>query len=231
MPVLDFEAVAGKGVIGSVGGKKVALGNKNLMELAKAPIPTSLEVAVTDEQMQGKTVSYIAIDGVVEGYLTITDAIKESSKTAIQSLIAKGIEVYMLTGDNQNTAKAVAKQLNLSNFKAECLPEDKLNEIKKLQAEGKIVAMAGDGINDAPALAQADIGIERTTDTVGPGQKDFGEIDRIERARCDPCGQIGDRGEGKLGHAVPSLCRQGPQMEIVHCAGHDRQRLPVPGTG
>ena len=99
------------------------------------------------------------------GFVCITDAIKTSSISAIKELVNQGVEVIMMTGDNENTAKAVADQLGLSSFKAGCLPEDKLNEIKKLQAQGKIVAMAGDGINDAPALAQADIGIAMGTGT------------------------------------------------------------------
>ena len=101
----------------------------------------------------------------LEGFLVISDAIKSSSKDAIQKLLDDGVEVIMLTGDNHNTAKAVAVDLNLTHFKAECLPQDKMEEIKKLQAQGKIVAMAGDGINDAPALAQADIGIAMGTGT------------------------------------------------------------------
>lgn len=99
------------------------------------------------------------------GYVTITDAIKENSVKAIKDLIDQGVEVIMMTGDNSNTAKAVADHLHLSSFKADCLPEDKLKEIQRLQAEGKIVAMAGDGINDAPALAQANIGIAMGTGT------------------------------------------------------------------
>jgi P-type Cu+ transporter len=110
-------------------------------------------------------VSYIAIDGMAVGFVSITDAIKTTSKAAIQELMKQGVEVIMLTGDNENTAKAVADELNLTSFKASCLPEDKLKEIKRLQAAGKIVAMAGDGINDAPALAQADIGIAMGTGT------------------------------------------------------------------
>jgi Cu2+-exporting ATPase len=102
-------------------------------------------------------VSYIS-DNQVLGYVTITDAIKSTSVAAIKELMNQGIEVIMLTGDNENTAKAV-DELHLTSFIAGCLPEDKLKEIKRLQDQGKIVAMAGDGINDAPALAQADIGI------------------------------------------------------------------------
>ncbi len=163
--VKDFEAVAGKGVTGTVTNKKVALGNKKLMEQVKATISDDLEYKIIAEQKLGKTVSYIAVDGVAVGFVSITDAIKISSKDAIKELMRQGVEVIMLTGDNVNTAKAVADELNLASYKAGCLPEDKLNEIKRLQSEGKIVAMAGDGINDAPALAQADIGIAMGTGT------------------------------------------------------------------
>ncbi|WP_395074987.1 heavy metal translocating P-type ATPase [Flavobacterium sp.] len=163
--VKDFEAVAGKGVIGTVTNKKVALGNKKLMEQVKATVSDDLENKISAEQKLGKTVSYISIDGVAVGFVSISDAIKTSSKEAIKELMRQGVEVIMLTGDNENTAKAVADELNLASFKAGCLPEDKLNEIKKLQAQGKIIAMAGDGINDAPALAQADIGIAMGTGT------------------------------------------------------------------
>ncbi|WP_310555076.1 heavy metal translocating P-type ATPase [Flavobacterium sp.] len=163
--VKDFEAVAGKGVTGTVTNKKVALGNKKLMEQVKATVSDDLENKIIAEQKLGKTVSYIAIDGVVVGFVSIFDAIKESSAAAIKELMSQGVEVIMLTGDNENTAKAVADELGLASYKAGCLPEDKLKEIKKLQAEGKIVAMAGDGINDAPALAQANIGIAMGTGT------------------------------------------------------------------
>jgi P-type Cu+ transporter len=163
--VKDFEAVAGKGVTGTVTNKKVAFGNKKLMEQVKASISDDLENKIIAEQKLGKTVSYIAFDGVAVGFVSITDAIKTSSKETIKELMRQGVEVIMLTGDNINTAKAVADELGLSSFKAGCLPEDKLNEIKRLQSEVKIVAMAGDGINDAPALAQADIGIAMGTGT------------------------------------------------------------------
>ena len=163
--VKDFEAIAGKGVIGTVINKKVALGNKKLMEQVKISVSDDLENQIITEQKLGKTVSYIAIDGMAVGFVSITDAIKKSSAAAIKELMRQGVEVIMLTGDNVNTAKAVADELNLSSYKASCLPEDKLNEIKRLQSEGKIVAMAGDGINDAPALAQADIGIAMGTGT------------------------------------------------------------------
>jgi Cu2+-exporting ATPase len=161
----DFEAIAGKGVVGSVGNKKVALGNAKLLEQLSINIPEDLSIKVKNEQEQGKTVSYITIDSNPVGYVTIFDAIKITSKQAIQELQHLGVDVIMLTGDNTNTAKAVAEHLKLKHFKAECLPEDKLNEIKRLQEQGKVVAMAGDGINDAPALAQSDVGIAMGTGT------------------------------------------------------------------
>ncbi|MCO4814750.1 MAG: copper-translocating P-type ATPase [Flavobacteriales bacterium] len=163
--VNDFEAVIGKGVLGTVAGKKTALGNKKLMDDIKASIPDELNAKVVSEQKLGKTVSYIAVDEKVVGYVVISDAIKEASKEAITELVNSGIEVIMMTGDNSNTAKAVAEHLNLSAFKADCLPEDKLNMIKELQLQGKVVAMAGDGINDSPALAQSDVGIAMGTGT------------------------------------------------------------------
>ncbi|TRX04260.1 heavy metal translocating P-type ATPase [Flavobacterium gawalongense] len=163
--VKDFEAISGKGVIGTVTNKKVALGNKKLMEQVNATVLDELENKIIAEQKLGKTVSYISVDGIAVGFVSITDAIKATSVEAIKELMRQGVEVIMLTGDNENTAKAVASTLNLSSYKAGCLPEDKLKEIKRLQSEGKIVAMAGDGINDAPALAQADIGIAMGTGT------------------------------------------------------------------
>ncbi len=163
--VKDFEAVAGKGVIGTIDKVKIALGNKKLMEQIGASIDLDLEQKIIAEQKLGKTVSYISVDGLSKGFVSITDAIKISSKAAIATLMKQGIEVIMLTGDNENTAKAVADELHLTSYKAGCLPEDKLKEIKRLQAEGKIVAIAGDGINDAPALAQADVGIAMGTGT------------------------------------------------------------------
>ncbi|HRO47495.1 heavy metal translocating P-type ATPase [Agriterribacter sp.] len=161
----DFSSVTGKGVMGLVDGRKVALGNKKLMEQVQETVSSQMEEEVIKEQLSGKTISYLSVDGEVKGYVAIADAIKATSKSAIKYLMGKGVEVIMLTGDNANTAKAVADELHLSSFKAEVLPGDKLNEIKQWQAQGKIVAMAGDGINDAPALAQADIGIAMGTGT------------------------------------------------------------------
>jgi Cu2+-exporting ATPase len=163
--VNDFAAVAGKGVTGTVEGETIALGNKKLMEEKHSVIPAKLAENVNREQQSGKTVSYISIDGAAIGYITITDKIKVTSKNAIQVLLDDGIQIIMITGDNAGTAKAVADELHLIGFKAEYLPEDKLNEIKRLQSVGKKVAMAGDGINDSPALAQADVGIAMGTGT------------------------------------------------------------------
>src|SRR5690606_10098442 len=160
-----FNAVTGKGVEGNVDGKKLALGNAKMMEYADAAISSEIENEASSFQKQGKTVSYLAVDGEVSGYVVIGDKIKETSTKAIKALQEKGIAVIMLTGDNHDTAQAVAKELNLSDFKAGMLPEDKLKEVTKLQESGKVVAMAGDGINDAPALAKSDVGIAMGTGT------------------------------------------------------------------
>ncbi|MGH2566237.1 MAG: heavy metal translocating P-type ATPase, partial [Ginsengibacter sp.] len=163
--VKDFHAIAGRGVMGTVDGKKLVLGNKKLMEEINSSIEKNLEKDVNEEQKKGKTVSYVSIDGTAIGYITIADKIKETSRQAIETLIKNDMDVIMLTGDNANTAKAVADELKLSGYKAEYLPEDKLKEIQRLQQEDKKVAMAGDGINDSPALAQANVGIAMGTGT------------------------------------------------------------------
>jgi Cu+-exporting ATPase len=196
----DFEAITGKGVTGTVGNKKIALGNKKLMEQVNASVSDDIESKIIAEQKLGKTVSYISVDNAVLGYVTITDAIKTTSVAAIKELMRQGVEVIMLTGDNKNTAKAVADELHLTSFIAGCLPEDKLKEIKKLQAQGKIVAMAGDGINDAPALAQADIGI-----AMGTGTDVAIESAKITLVKGDLQGIVKAK---KLSHAVMKNIKQ-----------------------
>jgi len=160
-----FSAVTGKGVKAIIKDKKVALGNPKMMEYATAEITSKMLEEAKNYQKQGKTVSYLAIDNSVVGYVVIGDKIKETSAKAIKALQDKGIAVIMLTGDNHDTAQAVASELNLADFKASMLPEDKLKEVEALQKEGKVVAMAGDGINDAPALAKSDVGIAMGTGT------------------------------------------------------------------
>ncbi len=161
----DFSAVTGKGVEAKIDGKIVALGNPKMMEYAKADLTSEMAGEAKSYQQQGKTVSYLSIDENVLGYVVIGDKIKETSAKAIKELQDKGIDVIMLTGDNHDTTQAVASELNLADFKASMLPEDKLKEVTKLQENGRVVAMAGDGINDAPALAKSDVGIAMGTGT------------------------------------------------------------------
>jgi Cu2+-exporting ATPase len=165
LPVHDFEAVTGKGVTGLLGDQKLALGNEKLMEEVRAGISSEIKMQVETEQKSGKTVSYLSEGNNVIGYVVISDKIKESVKEVIHNLQKDGLKVIMFTGDNEQTARAVSQALDLDGYKAHMLPEDKLNEVKKLQADGKKVAVAGDGINDAPALSQADIGIAMGTGT------------------------------------------------------------------
>ncbi|UKM66138.1 heavy metal translocating P-type ATPase [Flavobacteriaceae bacterium GSB9] len=161
----SFIAVTGKGVEAQIEGKTVALGNTKIMEYANAEITSKMKEEANTYQKQSKTVSYLAIDKLVVGYVVIGDKIKDTSVKAIQELQSKGIDVVMLTGDNHDTAQAVASELNLADFKAGMLPEDKLKEVEQLQKKGKVVAMAGDGINDAPALAKSNVGIAMGTGT------------------------------------------------------------------
>lgn len=160
-----FKAVSGKGVEANVDGNEVALGNAKMMEYTGAALSNDMKQKAASYQKQGKTVSYLAIDKKVVGFVVIGDKVKASSANAIKELQSKGIDVIMLTGDNHDTAQAVASELNLADFKAGMLPEDKLKEVERLQQNGKVVAMAGDGINDAPALAKSDVGIAMGTGT------------------------------------------------------------------
>ncbi|MCW5515478.1 heavy metal translocating P-type ATPase [Muriicola sp. Z0-33] len=160
-----FRAVAGMGVEGEINSKIISLGNDKMMAYSGAILSSAIEDKAEEYQQQGKTVAFLAVDKEVVGFVVIADKIKKTSKMAIKMLTDKGINVIMLTGDNPNTAYAVARELQLSDFQAAMLPADKLKEVERLQDKGHIVAMAGDGINDAPALARADVGIAMGTGT------------------------------------------------------------------
>jgi Cu+-exporting ATPase len=161
--VENFESVTGKGVFGSVDGRKILLGNTKLME--ENGIDLSQNEKADELRAMGQTVMFVAIDGKPAGLVGVADTIKESAKEAIDELHRQKIEVVMMTGDNAKTAEAVARALGIDKVFADVLPDQKADKVKKLQAEGKIVAMAGDGVNDAPALAQAEAGIAMGTGT------------------------------------------------------------------
>ncbi len=163
--VENFENISGKGVKGLIGGDTVLLGNESLLKQFNLEIPVYFRSIIEKNTTQAKTISFLANEKEVLGMLTFSDNIKASSKKAIAFLQAQNVEVIMMTGDNEQTAKAVSDELGIKTYFANCLPQDKLAEIKRLQAEGKIVAMTGDGINDAPALAQSNVGIAMGTGT------------------------------------------------------------------
>lgn len=160
----EFKAVAGRGIDAMVSGKRVLAGNVKLM--AESGIDISAAQADTAALSgAGRTLMYIAVDGKLEALMAAADKVKPSSRKAVQRIKSIGLEVYMITGDNKNTASAVAKEVGIDNILADVLPGDKAGEVKKLQQNGRKVAMVGDGINDAPALVQADIGMAIGTGT------------------------------------------------------------------
>jgi Cu+-exporting ATPase len=160
----DFESLTGRGVRGTVAGRSVAVGNAKLME------ELGIDLGIAGERAEalrreGETVMFVAADGSLVGLLGVADPIKETTPEAIRQLRGEGVRIVMLTGDNRSSAEAVARKLDLDEVVAEVLPDQKAEVIKRLQAEGRVVAMAGDGINDAPALAQAEVGIAMGTGT------------------------------------------------------------------
>jgi Cu+-exporting ATPase len=159
-----FNAIAGHGIEATIEGKSMLLGNLKLMRDREVPIST-LEKKADAFSRQGKTPMFVAVDQKPAGIVAVADTLKENSKAAVAALHSMGIEVAMITGDNKRTAEAIAEQIGIDRVLAEVLPDGKADEVKKLQAEGKKVAMVGDGINDAPALAQADVGIAIGTGT------------------------------------------------------------------
>jgi Cu+-exporting ATPase len=156
--VRDFDSPAGKGASGTVDGRSVVLGNATIMQQSRIDTQ-ALEKDARDQRERGATAIYVAVDGRAAGVIAIADPVKPSAQEALEQLRANGLRIVMLTGDNVTTAKAVAKTLGIGEVEADVLPERKSDVVTRLRGEGRVVAMAGDGINDAPALAAADVGI------------------------------------------------------------------------
>ncbi|UCC14950.1 MAG: heavy metal translocating P-type ATPase, partial [Gammaproteobacteria bacterium] len=157
--VAEFEATPGKGLTGVLGEHRIVLGNDLFMQMHGIAIREDLQDASRRHQTEGKTVVGVAMDGILAGLLVIEDPVRSSAVNAVRYLRSEGLRLVMLTGDNERTATAVARRLGIEDVMADVLPEDKLTAVRRLQQSGAKVAMAGDGINDAPALAQADVGI------------------------------------------------------------------------
>jgi Cu+-exporting ATPase len=160
----DFDAIPGHGIEATVDGRSILLGNPKLMAHHEIPIG-GLAQDIERLAAEGKTAMLLAVDGKVAGLIAVADTLREESRAALQQLRRMGLELVMLTGDNRRTAEAIARQAGIDRVLAEVLPQDKVHQVEKLQSEGKLVGMVGDGINDAPALAQADIGIAIGTGT------------------------------------------------------------------
>ena len=163
-PTVDFAAITGQGVTGSVGGRDVTIGNEKLL-VALDVDAGSLAATAADLRREGQTVMYVVVDGQVAGLLGVTDPIKDTTPEALAALRAEGLSIFMMTGDSRATAEAVAAKLGIEEVEAEVSPERKSEVVQRLQQDGHVVAMAGDGINDAPALATADVGIAMGTGT------------------------------------------------------------------
>jgi Cu+-exporting ATPase len=162
--VQEFQSVTGKGVTGRVDGRPIALGNRRLMADLAVDV-TALEARAETLRDEGQTVMFVAVDGRAGGLVGVADPIKATTPEALSLLGESGLHIVMLTGDSRRTAEAVARRLGIQDVEAEILPEDKSKVVERLQRQGRRVAMAGDGVNDAPALARADVGIAMGTGT------------------------------------------------------------------
>jgi Cu+-exporting ATPase len=205
----EFDSPVGKGVTGTVDGRKLVIGSHRIMAEAGVDL-TTLVAEAEALRGEGATVIYVAVDGVVGGIVAIADPIKTTTPEALRSLKKENIRVVMLTGDNRTTAQAVARRLGIDEVEAEILPEDKGKVVARLRSEGRVVAMAGDGVNDAPALAAADVGIAMGTGTDVAIQSAGvtllkGDLQGIARAR-------------KLSHATMSNIRQNLFFAFIYNA-------------
>jgi Cu+-exporting ATPase len=162
--IAEFKSITGKGVSGRIGGRRVAIGNAKLLEEIGVA-GGALEARANELRRDGATAMFVAIDGSAAGAIAVADPIKPTTLSALETLRSEGIRLVMLTGDNRTTAQAVAAKLGITEVEAEILPEQKQAIVRRLRSEGRVVAMAGDGVNDAPALAEADVGIAMGTGT------------------------------------------------------------------
>lgn len=164
-PAEDFQSITGKGITATVNIKKVSVGNLAFIQSLGCTPDENTQQKIQRKQQQGETVVYVIIDNQLAGYVSVADTVKPNAKSMVKQLQQQGLRLIMLTGDNASTAKHIAEELGLDDFKADQLPHDKLKVVQQLQQEGNVVAMAGDGINDSPALAQANVGIAMGTGT------------------------------------------------------------------
>ncbi len=213
-PVEDFESVSGKGIVGRIGGRRVAIGNAAMMTLEGAD-SAALEARADAHRDEGATAMFVAVDGKAAGLVAVADPVKPSARAAIDALHAEGLRIIMLTGDNRRTAEAVAKRLGLDEVIADVLPQDKDAAIARLKSEGRTVAMAGDGVNDAPALARADIGI-----AMGTGADVAMESAGVTLVKGDLTGLVRAR---RLSRAVTANIRQ----NLIFAFGYNALGVPI----
>ena len=213
-PVADFASVSGKGIAGTIGGRRVAIGNAMMMAEQGADA-AALEQPAGRYRDEGATVMFVAVDGGAAGLVAVADPVKPTSRAAIDALHGEGLRIIMLTGDNRRTAQAVARRLGIDEVVADVLPKDKDQAIERLRSEGRTVAMAGDGVNDAPALARADIGI-----AMGAGSDVAIESAGVTLVKGDLTGLVRAR---RLSRAVTANIRQ----NLIFAFGYNALGVPV----
>ncbi len=211
-----FRAVAGAGAVAEVEGRRVAVGSRRLLEQEGATLDGMITIGA-ELQGAGRTVAYVAVDGWVAGVIALADTVRETSKAAVERLGAEGVEVVMLTGDNRSTAERVAAELGIVRVLAEVRPEDKEQRVAALQAEGRKVGMVGDGVNDAPALARADVGI-----AIGTGTDVAMETADVVLMRADP---VDVATAMSLSRATVKKMRQ----NLGWAVGYNALALPIAG--